>query len=158
MENSFQNECKQKFHIVISPNSMPLRVRSIRDRTLCHVKNGEQVDTLVKDGAWAYFDKDWTFIRTNAGCKGMIQHKYLIPVRQSSSRSQLDQDAGCRIFDPDDTYANIRQSPNGVLIGPLLNDEKVIIIDIKKDAKARDWALIKYGDRVGFVMRKLVKC
>ena len=66
--------------------------------------------------------------------------------------------AGCRIFDPDDSFVNVRQSPEGVLIGPLMNAKKVIIVDIMKDAKSRDWALIQYGNRIAFVMRKLVKC
>ena len=56
--------------------------------------------------------------------------------------------AGCRIFDPDDSFVNVRQSPRGALIGPLMNAEKVIIVNIKKDAKSR----------IAFVMRKLVKC
>ncbi len=81
VDGRFQRECKQKSHIVRSPIDISLRIRSIRDKTLCHVKNREQIYTLRKDGAWAYFNRDWTFIRTNSGCEGMIQHKYLRPVK-----------------------------------------------------------------------------
>ena len=64
----------------------------------------------------------------------------------------------CRILDPNDTYANVRNFPNGALIGPLLNDTRVSLVDIKKDSEGRDWALIKYGDKVGFIMNSLIAC
>jgi len=44
----------------------------------------------------------------------------------------------CRIFDPNDTDANVRSSPNGELIGPLLNNTNISLVDIEKDSQGRD--------------------
>ena len=64
----------------------------------------------------------------------------------------------CLVNDPNDSYANIRKSPNGELIGPLSNGKKLSVISITKDQQGRGWSLVEYGDKTGFIMTKLVDC
>lgn len=45
----------------------------------------------------------------------------------------------CFVGDPQDYYANVRQTPNGKVINGLRNGRKVFIQDTKYDSKGRPW-------------------
>ena len=65
----------------------------------------------------------------------------------------------CRVNDPNDTYVNLRQTPNGTLIGPVNNGTAVQISGYQADMQGRDWAAVMTSDqRVGFMFRRMITC
>jgi len=65
----------------------------------------------------------------------------------------------CRVNDPNDSYVNLRQSPNGALIGPVVNGTTVQITGYQSDTQGRDWAAVFTPDkRVGYMFRQMISC
>ena len=65
----------------------------------------------------------------------------------------------CIVNDANDTYANLRQSPNGALIGPVNNGTSVWISGSQTDVRGREWALVRtQSNQTGFIFRALVTC
>ena len=65
----------------------------------------------------------------------------------------------CRVNDPNDSYVNLRQSPNGALIGPVVNGTTVQITGYQSDTQGRDWAAVfTQNKRVGFMFRSMISC
>ena len=62
---------------VEDPTGTPLNVRGVRGKVVCTVSNGETVEKIPKDGAFAYFGPEWTTIRTRSGCLGRVWTDYL---------------------------------------------------------------------------------
>jgi hypothetical protein len=62
--------------------------------------------------------------------------------------------AACVVTDPTGTPLNIRNAPNGVIIGTLRNGATVTIYDTAYDNRGRLWANIG----VGWVFREFVSC
>ena len=65
----------------------------------------------------------------------------------------------CFVNDPNDTYANLRTSPNGELIGPIQNGTTIQIANLVPDTKGRSWAGVNIPDgRFGYIFRALITC
>ena len=63
----------------------------------------------------------------------------------------------CIVNDANDTYANLRQSPNGALVGPVNNGTQVWISGSQTDVRGREWALVRtQSNQTGFIFRALV--
>ena len=63
--------------IVEDPTGTPLNVRGVRGKVICTVNNGEIVEKIPKDGAFAYLGPEWTTVRTRSGCLGRVWTEYL---------------------------------------------------------------------------------
>jgi hypothetical protein len=63
--------------IVDDPTGTPLNIRGVRGKIICTVSNGEAVEKIPKDGAFAYLGPEWTTIRTRSGCLGRAWTEYL---------------------------------------------------------------------------------
>ena len=65
----------------------------------------------------------------------------------------------CYVNDANDTYANLRQSPNGSLVGPVNNGTSVLINGSQIDSQGREWALVRtQRNQTGYIFRALVAC
>ena len=67
----------------------------------------------------------------------------------------------CRITDPTGTPLNVRQGPQGRIIGTIRNGVSVHIAATARDHKGQPWAQIVEGERgrtIGWVIREHVSC
>ena len=65
----------------------------------------------------------------------------------------------CRVNDPNDTYVNLRQTPNGTLVGPVNNGTSVQISGYQTDSQGRNWAAVMTSDkRVGYMAGWMIAC
>lgn len=69
----------------------------------------------------------------------------------------------CEVKDPTGTALNVRNTPQGNIIGTLPNKHTVDIIDMKKDKKGNDWALVGgyykgKSQEIGWVFKKYIDC
>lgn len=67
----------------------------------------------------------------------------------------------CRVMDPTGTPLNVRDSPNGDVIGRLRNGLLVTRLSSSQDERGRPWALIadrETGERLGWVYREFIAC
>lgn len=69
--------------------------------------------------------------------------------------------AECRVTDPTDTPLNVRTSPNGRIVGTLVNGQRVTVLDrVQSGGKA--WVYVgdrELGDQpIGWVFREFVSC
>lgn len=67
----------------------------------------------------------------------------------------------CRVMDPTGTPLNLRDSPNGDVIGQLRNGLLVTRLRVAEDERGRPWALIGERDtgvRLGWVYREFIAC
>ena len=67
----------------------------------------------------------------------------------------------CKVTDPTGTPLNVRETPNGRIVGTLRNGVEVYIIDISYDSKNRPWALVRrsrQGGAFGWVFREFISC
>ena len=62
---------------VEDPTGTSLNVRGVRGKVICKVSNGEMLEKIPKDGAFAHFGPEWTAIRTRSGCLGRVWTEYL---------------------------------------------------------------------------------
>jgi len=62
---------------VEDPTGTPLNVRGVRGKVICTLSNGEILEKIPKDGAFAHFGPEWTTIRTKSGCLGRVWAEYL---------------------------------------------------------------------------------
>ena len=67
----------------------------------------------------------------------------------------------CAFTDPTGTPLNIRETPNGEIIGRVSNGVGIRVINTSSDERGRAWALISPRGRnhvVGWVYREFVSC
>ncbi len=67
----------------------------------------------------------------------------------------------CRITDPTGTPLNVRQGPQGRIIGTIRNGVSVHIAATARDHKGKPWVQIVEGERgraIGWVIREFVSC
>lgn len=67
----------------------------------------------------------------------------------------------CKVTDPTGSPLNVREGPQGRVIGTIRNGANVRIEATARDHKGQPWAQIVTGDRgrtVGWVFREFVSC
>lgn len=66
----------------------------------------------------------------------------------------------CRVTDPTGTPLNLRDTPNGTVVGSIRNGLIVFIQDGASDEHGRSWVLISSptGTTLGWVFREFVSC
>jgi Bacterial SH3 domain len=67
----------------------------------------------------------------------------------------------CFVADPTDSSLNVRDRPDGRVVGKIANNTEVIIKAIKKDRKGKTWAkIIRQGSESssGYVILKYLQC
>jgi hypothetical protein len=67
----------------------------------------------------------------------------------------------CKVTDPTGTPLNVRESPNGKVIGTLANGSLVAIVEHKDAANGKPWVkIVGYQSRkpIGWVFREFVSC
>lgn len=67
----------------------------------------------------------------------------------------------CAVTDPTGTPLNIRETPNGEIIGRVSNGAGIRVMNTSFDERGRPWALISPRGRnhvVGWVYREFVSC
>lgn len=66
----------------------------------------------------------------------------------------------CVVWDPEDSFVNIRRSPNGQVNGRRSNGEQVEVVGIAYDNLGRPWvnSLSRGGDRNFFLTRLVRQC
>ena len=66
---------------------------------------------------------------------------------------------GCYVGDPNDTYVNVRRSPNGALIQPLQNRSMVRAAGTQVDHKGQPWRMVTLENGTsGWVLGRFVGC
>lgn len=67
----------------------------------------------------------------------------------------------CRVMDPTGTPLNVRDSPNGAVIGRLRNGLLVTRVRDSEDERGRPWAYVvdrSTGEPLGWVFREFIAC
>ena len=66
----------------------------------------------------------------------------------------------CRVTDPTGTPLNLRDTPNGTVLGSIRNGLVVFIRDGASDEQGRPWVLISFptGTTLGWVFREFISC
>jgi hypothetical protein len=71
------------------------------------------------------------------------------------------QSARCRVMDPTGTPLNIRDQPNGVIIGSVRNGRLVTRLRSSQDERGRPWSYVAdrdTGEPLGWVYREFIAC
>ena len=64
----------------------------------------------------------------------------------------------CVVWDPNDSYANVRRSPNGQVIGRRTNGTQVEVVDTAYDSLGRPWVnILSRGSDGAFILKSLVR-
>jgi hypothetical protein len=72
-----------------------------------------------------------------------------------------DDDQHCKVTDPTGTPLNLRDKPNGRIIGTLKNGMFVSVTEYANDAKGRPWVdVADYNTKkvLGWVFREFISC
>jgi hypothetical protein len=67
----------------------------------------------------------------------------------------------CKVTDPTGTPLNVRESPNGTIIGTLANGTFVTIVEAKDAANGKPWVKVQHYTTkrpIGWVFREFVSC
>jgi hypothetical protein len=67
----------------------------------------------------------------------------------------------CKVTDPTGTPLNVRESPNGKIIGTLANGTFVTIVEAKNAANGKPWVKVQHYTTktpIGWVFREFVSC
>jgi hypothetical protein len=65
----------------------------------------------------------------------------------------------CKITDPTRTPLNIRERPNGEIIGTIRNGKTISILKFALDENGKPWAKIQdKSGRIGWVIREFISC
>lgn len=64
----------------------------------------------------------------------------------------------CMIADPTGTPLNLRDGPNGPILGKLYNGDFVVMHRTTRDARGRSWAYISARNMDGWVFREYIAC
>lgn len=64
----------------------------------------------------------------------------------------------CVVWDPNDSYANVRRSPNGQVIGRRTNGTQVEVVGTAYDSLDRPWVnILSRGSDGAFILKSLVR-
>ena len=72
--------------------------------------------------------------------------------------AEISESSLCKANDPSDTYINLRETPNGRLVGPVNNGQKLVVVsDSVNDSKGRPWIKVSNPSRsiIGYAMQSL---
>ena len=78
--------------------------------------------------------------------------------------SQAHAQTRCRVMDPTGTDLNVRATPNGRIVGKIVNGSMVSLVDTAGDDRGRPWARVIVEDGTGrarapgWVFREFVAC
>ncbi len=67
----------------------------------------------------------------------------------------------CKVTDPTGTPLNVRDGPNGVILGTIGNGRDVEVLEHRDDPRGRSWALIRQPGAsvaIGWVFREFISC
>ena len=69
----------------------------------------------------------------------------------------------CKVTDPTGTPLNVRQTPNGRIVGTLKNGREVYIEEVSNDDKGKPWARVSVVEKgkkrvLGWVLREFISC
>jgi hypothetical protein len=69
----------------------------------------------------------------------------------------------CKVTDPTGTPLNVRQTPNGRIVGTLKNGREVYIEETASDDKGKPWAKVSVVNKgkkqvLGWVLREFISC
>jgi hypothetical protein len=67
----------------------------------------------------------------------------------------------CKVTDPTGTPLNVRESPNGKVIGTLANGTLVSVVESKNAANGKPWVKVRHYTTmqpIGWVFREFVSC
>ena len=67
----------------------------------------------------------------------------------------------CKVTDPTGTQLNVRESPNGKVIGTLPNGTLVTVVESKNAANGKPWVKVRHYETnkpIGWVFREFVSC
>jgi hypothetical protein len=67
----------------------------------------------------------------------------------------------CRVMDPTGTPLNVRDQPNGVIIGSVRNGRLVTRLRSSQDERGRPWSYVAdrdTGEPLGWVYREFIAC
>jgi hypothetical protein len=71
------------------------------------------------------------------------------------------QSSRCRVMDPTGTPLNIRDEPNGVVVGNVRNGTLVTRLRSSQDERGRPWTYVadrNSGEPLGWVYREFISC
>jgi hypothetical protein len=71
------------------------------------------------------------------------------------------QSTRCRVMDPTGTPLNLRDSPNGAIIGRVRNGTLVTRVRSSEDERGRPWSYVvdrQTGEPLGWVYREFIAC
>ena len=71
------------------------------------------------------------------------------------------QSTRCRVMDPTGTPLNLRDSPNGEIVGRIRNGKLVTRVRSGEDERGRPWAYVmdrETGAPLGWVYREFIAC
>jgi hypothetical protein len=64
----------------------------------------------------------------------------------------------CVVWDPEDSFVNVRRSPNGQVIGRRSNGEQVEVVGIAYDNLERPWVnTLSRGNDGDFILKRLMR-
>jgi len=64
----------------------------------------------------------------------------------------------CVVWDPNDTYANVRQSPNGRILERRENGVQVEVVGVSYDNQGRPWVnIVSRGSAGQYILKSLVR-
>jgi hypothetical protein len=67
----------------------------------------------------------------------------------------------CKVTDPTGTPLNVRESPNGKVIGTLPNGTLVSVVELKNAANGKQWVNVQHyatKQPIGWIFREFVSC
>jgi SH3 domain-containing protein len=67
----------------------------------------------------------------------------------------------CKVTDPTGTPLNVRESPNGKVIGTLPNGTLVSVVELKNAANGKQWVNVQHyatKQPIGWIFREFVAC
>lgn len=94
-------------------------------------------------------------------CRIAIAAAFALPgvLAGPPARAQLAPAMSCTVEDPTGTPLNVRDGPNGAILGQLENGEGVLVVLSRLDDRERPWVLVQKDDEVlGWVFGRYLAC
>lgn len=93
-------------------------------------------------------------------CRPMVLGLAVVVLVALAMPATAQRTGRCIVSDPTGTRLNVRNGPQGEVVGRLSNGTQVRIIDTARDRKGQPWAYIAHwrGGRIGWVFREFISC
>ena len=107
------------------------------------------VHSVPSSSKWKFTADDMALVQKYAGTASSASAAGVDVARRPSS---------CVASDPSDTYINLRETPNGRLVGPVNNGQKLVVVgDSVNDSKGRPWIKVSVPSKsmIGYAMKSL---